>query len=76
MEAQTTSVLMVGTYHFLEQRNADLYSPRVQDELDAIVAGLARFRPERVAVEAPVGSQQAVSESYRSVAVGDFRNLS
>ena len=83
-ECQTSNdriaVLLVGSYHManpgLDRFNLeadDVLTPRRQAEIEAVISRLATFRPTKVAIEAPYGSQ-SVASAYREY-VRDARAL-
>lgn len=62
-EEPSAPLLILGTYHFanpgLDARRFvadDVLAPHRQDEIEAVAEALAAFRPTKVAVEAPFGS--------------------
>ena len=65
-------VLVIGTYHMsnpgldpISVRADDVLSPRRQGEIDQLADKLARFRPTKVAVEIPFGSDSTSNALYR-----------
>lgn len=69
-------VMVLGSYHFgnpgLDLHNArvdDVFTPRRQDEIAAVVAGLARYAPSLIAVEARADDQPGRAVAH----YGDYR---
>jgi Family of unknown function (DUF5694) len=83
--ACATEVMILGTYH-MANPGADLHNLKADDvltdkrqrELAAVAAGLARFKPTKVAVESPVdnGAPAKVAKyhDYLDGKLGDSRN--
>jgi len=74
------ALLIVGTPHFgnpgrdiVNTRIADVTTPERQLEIEAIVEGLAAFRPTRVAVEWPVGAQARLDQRYADYRAGRYQ---
>jgi hypothetical protein len=71
-------VLVLGVYHFVStnneftQRPDDVLAPRRQREIQAVVDALARFRPTKIVVEAPVGDSATAARyaAYRRTGEG------
>jgi hypothetical protein len=79
--AAPVSVLIVGTFHMsnpgqdLHNLAADdMLAPKRQAEVTAVVDGLKRFRPTRVAVEWPAALVTERYAAYRSGALASSRN--
>lgn len=75
---EQVQVLLLGTYHMdnpgLDKTNIeadDVLTPNRQDELTAVVDGLERFAPARIAVERPYARSETVNELYREYRDGD-----
>lgn len=62
-------VLILGSAHFHQSDEMDILEPRRQKDLDAILTELARFAPERIAVEFPRTEQTELDGEY-----GTYRN--
>lgn len=83
--AGATEVMVLGTYH-MANPGADLHNLKADDvlvdkrqrELVAVAAGLAKFKPTRVALEAPVvdgaPSRLAKYDDYLAGKLADSRN--
>ena len=76
---QKPPLLIVGTPHFgnpgrdtVNVRVADVMTPDRQREIEAVVAGLAAFRPTRVAVEWPAEEQARLDQRYADFRAGRF----
>ncbi|MCG6872188.1 MAG: DUF5694 domain-containing protein [Gammaproteobacteria bacterium] len=77
--AQATEVMVLGTYHFanpgLDLHNAtvdDVLSPRRQQEVSEVAAGLAAFRPTKVAVEVVTDAiPDRTLDAYRRYLAGE-----
>ncbi len=70
-------VLILGTYHFanpgldvVQTEVADVLAPEKQSEIEAIADALARFRPTRIAVEAPLSYATTLDSVYRAYRAG------
>jgi hypothetical protein len=85
LAAEPVEVLVLGTYHFanpgLDVANVnvdDVLAPKRQAQVQAVVAGLAAFRPTRVVVEARADTWPGASlPRYRAYLAGrgtDDRN--
>lgn len=57
-------VLVLGTFHFAQQDRIDVLAPDRQAELGRLLEGLARFAPDRVAVESPWTANEALNTAY------------
>lgn len=69
--------MVLGTYHFanpgldvVKTEVADVLSPEKQAEIREVVEALARFRPTRIAVEAPPAAAPRLDSLYRAYRVG------
>jgi len=83
--ASATEVMILGTYH-MANPGADLHNLKADDvlvekrqnELAAVAAGLAKFKPTKVAVEQPVDdgapAKLAKYHDYVDGKLGDSRN--
>lgn len=74
-------VLIVGTFHFgnpgRDQHNVeavDVMTPERQAQIDAVVDGLARFKPDMVAVEWPADVTTERYAAYRAGTLDPSRN--
>lgn len=71
-------VLVLGTYHmagsgdYLKTATDDVLSPTRQREIEALVDGLAAFRPTRIMVEAPLASDSALNTRYLRYVAGTY----
>lgn len=72
-------VMLLGTYHMsnpgLDQINPEADDPRSptrRREIEALVAALAEFRPNKVAVEWPFSMQDSIEATYRRYLAGEF----
>ena len=70
-------VMILGTYHFanpgldvVKTEVADVLSPAKQGEIARVVEALARFRPTKIAVEAPPASAARLDSLYRAYRAG------
>jgi hypothetical protein len=71
-------VLLLGTFHFDDagldsykpEHRLDVLSAARQKEIDDVVRCLAKFRPTKVAVEAPLGAAGRLGERYQSFLAG------
>ena len=80
--APAVQVMVLGTYHFgnpgLDLQNMradDVLQPKRQAEVAAVMDGLARFRPTRVAVEVVADSLPgAALPKYRRYRAGEGRD--
>ncbi|HEX2078689.1 MAG TPA: DUF5694 domain-containing protein [Longimicrobium sp.] len=76
--AARPEILVIGTYHMANPgrdihnlQADDILSPRRQQEVAQLVEVLRRFRPTKIAVEAPVGSQR-VAQQYADYLAGRY----
>lgn len=74
-------VMLLGTYHMdnpgrdgVRQEVDDVRAPRRQAELAALVARLAEFRPDQIAVELQPGDSATVREWYAGFRAGTLQN--
>lgn len=80
--AEPVQVMVLGAYHFgnpgLDMANAkadDVLLPARQTQLQEVAAGLAKFKPTRVAVEADADKlPQRALPSYRAYLAGERRD--
>jgi hypothetical protein len=70
--------LLVGTFHFqgsasdlMSNHFPDALTPARQKQIEAVVDALARFKPTKIAVEAPLGSTK-VQEEYAAYLKGEY----
>jgi hypothetical protein len=75
----TIQVMLLGSYHMsnpgLDQINPeadDPRSPKRQREIEAMLAALAEFRPNKIAVERAFSMQDTVAARYLRYLAGDF----
>lgn len=69
-----TEILLLGSFHFFEQNDIDFYSAKIQGELQELVYKLSKFNPDKIIIEAPIHSQQTITETYASISLEDFSN--
>jgi len=79
--AKKTQVLLIGTYHFSNPgqdlnnvKAVDVLAPERQREIGKVVASLAKFAPNKVAVEWPAQIVQERYPKYRDGQLQDSRN--
>lgn len=72
-------VLVLGTYHFanpgldvVKTEVADVLSPGKQGEIAEVVEALVRFRPTKIAVEAPREWAPRLDSAYRAYRAGAY----
>lgn len=70
-------VMILGTYHFanpgldvVKTEVADVLSPAKQTEIARVIEALARFRPTKIAVEAPPASAPRLDSLFRAYRAG------
>ncbi len=76
---QPAQILLLGTFHFddagLDEHKAtdriDVLSPERQREIEDVIRCLTKFRPTKVAVEAPLSAADRLNARFRAVVVGD-----
>lgn len=66
-----TQILLLGTFHFMETP-WDLYSPKIQGQLQKLAHSLACFQPDAVAVECAAHQQAVLEESYHRFSLSDL----
>lgn len=72
-------VLLLGTFHFDDagldaykpEHGIDVLSPRRQREIEEVVRCLVKFRPTKVAVEAPLAAAERLNARFRSFVAGE-----
>lgn len=74
-------VMLLGVYHFAGSGNdavqapaQDVLNPRRQAELEDLAARLARWAPERIAVEWPASFADSTDERYRGYVAGTYQS--
>jgi opacity protein-like surface antigen len=72
-------VMVVGTVHFhnpgqdaVKSALDDVLSQKRQQEIGALVASLARFKPTKIAVERPPSEDATLNASYRGFLAGTY----
>lgn len=78
-EAQPISVMVVGTYHF-NNPGRDLHNPRADDvlkphrqnEIEAMAAALAEYRPTKILVERVAPGPDLVDDRFASFSAADL----
>ena len=70
-----TKVLLVGSFHFMEEKDTDLYSTHVQQKIDDMVKKMAQFNPDKIAIEAPWDMQNNISAAFKNIDLEDFYKL-
>lgn len=65
-------ILIIGAYHFMEERHIDHYSEKSQMQIEMLLDNLSEFKPEKIAIEAPYQCQQSISKAYKSIELADF----
>lgn len=75
---QAARVLVLGTFHFanpgldlINPTTPDVLSPQKQSEIADVLDSLARFQPNKVAVEAKLATAARTTEQYRRFCAGD-----
>lgn len=76
-----TKLLLLGTFHFEDARrdlykpqfNLDVFSPKTQEEIEAVLERLARFQPTKIALEVDVPRQAELDGTYSAFTQGAFR---
>lgn len=71
-----TQILLLGSSHFMEDENLDLYTNEVQEKINDLVMRLSDFKPEKIAVEAPYQAQDAINSAFQNVTISDFYDMS
>lgn len=78
-EKPQVRVLVLGVFHFhnpgadyAQFEGIDVLTQERQREIEAVVDRLARFRPDRIAVERPAAEREALNADYRRYRAGDF----
>ena len=51
MNNNQTEVLLLGSFHFLEEEGVDIYSPTTQVQLQKLTESLLKFNPDKIAIE-------------------------
>lgn len=77
-ESDPVEVMLCGTYHMdnpgLDEINVaadDVLAPERQAELQTLTTQLARWQPDRIAVERPYNRAEAVNELYEEYRTGE-----
>lgn len=65
-QPEQVEVMLLGTFHFDQQDAIDVLSPDRQQEIERLLDALARFEPDRVAVEYPFARNARLDSVYRS----------
>ncbi len=73
-------VMVLGTVH-LDNPGADVVKARIDDvlaekrqrEIEAVVTGLARFAPTKIAIEVTPAYESRVNDEYRAYLAGSFQ---
>lgn len=80
-EEGEVQVMLLGTYHManpgqdgVRQEVDDVLAPRRQAELAALVARLAEFRPDQIAVEFQPGDSATLRDWYAQFRAGTLQN--
>jgi Family of unknown function (DUF5694) len=80
-DAASTQVMLIGTYHFSNPgrdlnnvKAVDVLLPARQRELEKLTRALARFEPNRVAVEWPAQLTQERYQKFREGSLPESRN--
>lgn len=78
-EQQTVSVMVLGTYHFanpgldvVNTKVDDVLAPRRQRELEALAAALAKWKPDRIAVEMQPATADLSIPAYETFELSDL----
>jgi Family of unknown function (DUF5694) len=76
-DTERPQVMILGTYHLanstrnvVKHEQRDVLAPDRQREVSAVVAGLARFRPTRIALEIEPDRQVEIDRSYHDYLQG------
>lgn len=77
-EASHAKIMMLGTFHFDDagldgykpKHRLDLLSPRRQVEVAVVLNSLARFKPNKIAVEWPAEHQAALDAEFEKYLAG------
>lgn len=71
-EAEKAEVLVLGTFHFaaVPDETDDVMRPARQEQIEAVVESLTRFRPTRIAVEAVPADSAVLDSLYRAYREG------
>lgn len=62
-------IAIVGTFHFPDR--FDIFSEKVQKEIEAFVEKMAKWRPDAVAIELPMREQEKIEAFYRGFSEED-----
>ena len=68
-----TEILLLGTFHFMES-NIDFYTSDSQNQLQIITNKLARFNPDKIAIECAVHAQKSIDDSFKKFRLSDLAN--
>ncbi|MCI0586758.1 MAG: DUF5694 domain-containing protein [Planctomycetes bacterium] len=71
-------ILLLGTFHFDDaglddykpEHRIDILAPERQREIEEVARCLAKFRPTKVAVEAPLSAGERLNERYKTFVAG------
>ena len=64
-QPEQVEVLILGTFHFAQQDEVDVLAPDRQEELVELIGALAKFAPDKVAVESPYDQNEDLNNAYR-----------
>lgn len=77
-EKPKPQVMIVGVYHFdnpgrdlLNIHSEGILTPEKQKEIDAVVEAMKKFRPTKIAIEAPVASEKT-KQKYADYLAGKY----
>lgn len=69
-----TEILLLGTFHFSEERDIDFYSGDIQNELELMVKKLLTFNPDVIAIERAINEQENIVKSYEKFDLKDLQD--
>lgn len=66
-------IAVVGTFHFPDR--FDIFSGKVQGEIETFVEALGKWQPDAVAIELPVREQEKIDRFYQNFSEQDTTSL-
>ena len=69
-----TEILLLGTFHFGEERDIDFYSGDIQNDLELMAKKLLTFNPDVIAIERAINEQENIVKSYEKFDLKDLQD--
>lgn len=68
-------IILLGSYHFMEEMKIDIFSKLTQNEIENLVKKMLDYCPTKVFIEAPMNEQHSIEKAYNRIEKVDFTDI-